>query len=241
MNSFIVNPNASSSRLTIDDNQFCLVIDDFLLEPELAAAHVHQHGKAFELQSRGYPGSLFIPDGSTVKDIYQFFRSRLSREFDFCRSGIKLASVFSLLTLPPEELDWSQRMCHTDPRTEVGHNNLAGLIFLFEDPRLGGTGFYRLRNREVLQQASKIGATDMAGALAYLQAELPMCREPPCYLADSSDVAELIAAVTPRFNRAIFYSGDIPHSARIEAPELLVDEVSKGRLTLNFFASVIPK
>jgi hypothetical protein len=39
----------------------------------------------------------------------------------------------------------------------------------------------------------------------------------------------------------IFYSGDIPHSAYIEEPELLSDDVDVGRLTLNLFASVVPR
>jgi hypothetical protein len=37
------------------------------------------------------------------------------------------------------------------------------------------------------------------------------------------------------------YSGDIPHSACISASELLSENVAVGRLTLNFFASVVPR
>ena len=39
----------------------------------------------------------------------------------------------------------------------------------------------------------------------------------------------------------IFYSGDVPHSAAIASPELLTKDFSKGRLTLNCFASVRPR
>jgi len=66
-------------------------------------------------------------------------------------------------------------------------------------------------------------------------------REPPRYMTESNEIAELICTVPPRFNRFVFYSGDLPHSGAITAPELLSDDPAKGRLTLNLFFSVLPK
>jgi hypothetical protein len=60
-------------------------------------------------------------------------------------------------------------------------------------------------------------------------------------LTESCEVAELLTIIPAQFNRLIFYSGDIPHSAYIEEPELLSDDVDVGRLTLNLFASVVPR
>jgi hypothetical protein len=60
-------------------------------------------------------------------------------------------------------------------------------------------------------------------------------------MTESNDVAELLCTVPARFNRFVFYSGDLPHSAAITAPDLLSDDPRKGRLTLNLFFSVLHK
>jgi hypothetical protein len=39
----------------------------------------------------------------------------------------------------------------------------------------------------------------------------------------------------------VFYSGDIPHTGAVAAPELLSADPRTGRLTLNLFFSVLPK
>jgi hypothetical protein len=59
-------------------------------------------------------------------------------------------------------------------------------------------------------------------------------------MTGSNEIAELLYTVPPRFNRFVFYSGDMPHSAAIAAPELLSDDPRQGRLTLNLFFSVLP-
>jgi hypothetical protein len=56
-------------------------------------------------------------------------------------------------------------------------------------------------------------------------------------MTESTDLAELLTVVPARFNRLVFYDGSLPHSGHITHPELLSDNVSKGRLTLNFFTT----
>jgi hypothetical protein len=56
----------------------------------------------------------------------------------------------------------------------------------------------------------------------------------------SGEIAERLDVVSAKFNRLVFYSGDIPHSAQISSPELLTNDPSEGRLTLNCFASLRP-
>lgn len=241
LSGFEINPEAEIQRVEIRGYQPCLVIDDFLLDVDEAVDFARIHAQEFQMQERGYPGSLFVPAQEKFASVQSFLRTRLSRELGFCRTGINLTSVFSMISKSPKELNWAQRVCHTDPRTEPGHSNLAGLIFLFDDEHLGGTGFYNFRNRRFLEEATKIAEDDMAAALAYLQENIAMYREPARYLTESCEVAELLAVVPPRFNRALFYSGDTPHSANITHPDLLSTEVEQSRLTLNFFASVVPK
>ena len=60
-------------------------------------------------------------------------------------------------------------------------------------------------------------------------------------MAVSNEIAELLFEVPAQFNRFVFYSGDLPHSAHIPRPELLSTDFAEGRLTLNCFASVRPR
>jgi hypothetical protein len=53
----------------------------------------------------------------------------------------------------------------------------------------------------------------------------------------SNDLAELLTVVPARYNRLVFYDGASAHNGYILHPELLSDDLSKGRLTLNFFST----
>jgi hypothetical protein len=64
---------------------------------------------------------------------------------------------------------------------------------------------------------------------------------PPCYITQSNEIAELVDEVPAKYNRLLFYSGDMPRSAQISSPQLLSTDLGKGRLTLNCFASVRPR
>ena len=48
-----------------------------------------------------------------------------------------------------------------------------------------------------------------------MQTHFKVFREPPRYMTDSNDVAELLYTVPPRFNRFVFYAGDLPHSGAV--------------------------
>jgi hypothetical protein len=73
-----------------------------------------------------------------------------------------------------------------------------------------------------------------------LEERVPPYRKPPVYMTESTEIAERLDLVEARYNRLVFYSGDIPHSAQISAPQLLTSDIRSGRLTLNCFASVRP-
>jgi len=238
---FRINPNLTIIEQPIADGQFCVIVDNFLLDPQDIVAYAREHAGEFERQPKGYPGVLMDIDNHRLSDVNRFIRAEMSRRFSFCRGDIHHSAHISMTTLRPDELNWGQRYCHTDPRTESDRLNFAALLYLFEDEALGGTSFYRWKEVDILQRAATIGETDGAGALAFLQQHFEMFREPPSYMTGSNVVAELLHIVPARFNRLVFYSGDQPHSAYITAPELLSDDVLTGRLTLNCFVSVVPK
>jgi hypothetical protein len=147
----------------------------------------------------------------------------------------------SLLTSPADQLSLMQRICHIDPNADAGRAKFAALVYLFGDERLGGTSFYRWRNEELVWKGVGLLRRDAAQGEDFLKQHFTTFREPPRYMTESNDVAELLHTVPARFNRFVFYSGDTPHTGAITAPELLSADPKKGRLTLNLFFSVLPK
>lgn len=235
-----LNPQATLRREQITARDFCVIVDDFLAEPSALVDYARTHPAEFGHPNVGYPGVQIRANDDSMAEIYRFVRSRLSREYAFMRGRIGIRSLLSLLTLPPEQLSFAQRICHIDPHAGDGRAKYAALIYLFDDARLGGTSFYRWRNEPLVWEGVKLLRSDAAQGEAFMKQHFETLRGPPSYMTGSNDVAELVYTVPPRFNRFVFYSGDLPHTGAVEAPELLSGDPTKGRLTLNLFFSVLP-
>ena len=199
-----------------------------------------KHSQQFTAPLKSYPGLVAEIDADALHDIQRYVKSTMARHFAFLRGGLNMSTMLSMTTLKPDELSTLQRLCHSDPRTRKNRENYAGLLYLFEDESLGGTGFYRWRDRPTMEKATALESQNPDAALEFLQEHYPTFREPACYITESNEIAELVEVIPARFNRWIFYSGDLPHSAYISAPDKLSDDFTKGRLTLNCFASVVP-
>ncbi len=235
-----INLEAVIREHRIDDHQSCYVVDDFFENPDDLVQHAAANRALFEMPKRSYPGLVLDLDPAQCGEVHRFIRFRMSRLFAYGRSGLKYSAQLSLTTLQPEEFSWIQRLPHTDPRPDPRRMNYALLVYLFGDDKLGGTGFYRWRNREFLERAAALQREDPGGGLDIVRTRYPMFDEPARYMTESNDVAELLTKVQAKFNRMICYSGEVPHSAYIEDASLLSDDCNKGRLTFNAFASVIP-
>ena len=236
-----VNPDAVVEQHPINDELFAVVVDDFLFNPDDVVDFADAHSSEFEMFERSYPGSTLDLDELSVWELHQFWRSKLSRRFSFTRGDINDTWQLSLTTLQPEDFTWIQRLCHMDPRTAEGRDNFASVIYLFENPELGGTGFYRYRDRKFWESMYARQLDDPRGGLSIVETRYAMFREPPKYMTESNEVAELLAMIPAKFNRMISYSGDVPHSAFITDASLLSEDCKTGRLTLNCFVSVWPK
>jgi hypothetical protein len=236
-----INPNLEITMVRLGDDITCVCIDDFLANPQDAVDYVREHADEFVTQQRAYPGVVMPVPDRPMEALYRFIRNEMSRLFSFCRGGIDFHTQFSMTTLQPEDFTWIQRLCHTDPRLSRDRANFAALLYLFENPDLGGTGFYRWRDPDFWADMCARQIDDPAAGLDELQQRFRMFRDPPCYMTDSNEAAELLDVAPARFNRLIFYSGDVPHNAFIRRPELLSADPAEGRLTLNCFASVLPK
>lgn len=235
-----VNSDAAISTVLIGDGHKAIVVDDFLKDPQSVIDHAVAYADRFEYPPASYPGGVLQVPMAATDQLLRYLRREMTKHFPIRRGGQQLITLLSMTTFQPDELSNLQRLCHTDPRTQENRANYACLVYLFEDESLGGTGFYRWKQRELLEQATALEQEDPLKALAFLQKHFAFYNEPASYLTDSNDAAELLEVVPAKFNRFVFYSGDVPHSAHIEHPEKLSKDFRKGRLTLNGFASVVP-
>jgi len=225
----------------LSTGQSVAVIDDFLAAPDELRAYAAAQASEFFMPEQSYPGILLNLDAHPMHDIYRFIRFELGPRFSFLRGGARFSSMLSMTTLPPDQLSNLQRLCHSDPPATGTQANFAFVLYLFKNEKLGGTGFYRWKEREAITEATALENDDPGKALTFLQERFPTFNEPPCYITQSTEIAEQLDVVPAKYNRLVFYSGDIPHSAQISSPELLSTDVNNGRLTLNCFASVRSK
>ena len=238
-----INTDASIRQETISDDQHCVIVDDFLQDPHELVEFAGRHASEFSKPESGYPGQQLHVNDAAMTYILGFIRSRMTNHFPFFRGGMNLWALLSMVTMQPDQLSLLQRFCHTDPIPSPGRTIYAGLVYLFENEGLGGTGFYRWIESAIAvrHKAADIERDDPDKARAFLQEHLPTYRKPACYMTESNEIAERLCTIPARFNRLIFYSGAVPHSGAITAPELLSTDFRKGRLTLNIFADVLPK
>lgn len=240
--SIAINSSAEIRHEAISTNQHCVVVDDFLLNPHEVVDFAADHAGEFSKAKSFYPGLFLEVNDDAMSDIYRFIRFQMTRHFPFLRGSLKFASFLSMVTLRPDELSPVQRICHIDPTPDPDRATYAALLYLFENSELGGTGFFRYSKRyELMKEVEALEREDPDKARKYVLQNFPTFREPARYMTESNEIAELLRTIPARFNRLIFYSGQIPHSAAITAPELLSSDVRRGRLTLNIFADALPK
>jgi hypothetical protein len=237
---FRLNPDMTITEQRIGDVARCFIADDFFRNPEEIVSLAARQRSQFEMPQRSYPGLVLDLDQDMCSELNRFIRSRMNRLFGYARAGVKASAQLSLTTLQPEDFTWVQRLPHTDPRPEAGRRNFALLVYLFRDEALGGTGFYRLRDERFWGEVVPLQFKDPEAGLERVMERYPMFSNPPQYITESNDAAELLTMVPARFNRMICYSGEVPHSAYIREAQRLSDDCERGRLTLNAFASVIP-
>lgn len=225
------NPRPRLDLVDIGDGHRCLVVDDALIEPEAWVDFAAAHAAAFnERPNNGFPGPELHLPANALTSLDDFFAVH-ARRLIGGRRTVRRYARFSLVTRAPQALSPWQWFCHTD-RLEDGPGQVVGasVLYLFQDPGLGGTGFYRPRRAQ-----GYISALVKASATLSPEEFAERSGIARGYMTDSNEWFERVAGVPAAFNRLILYPGHVFHSGDIHAPEKLSADPRQGRLTLNGF------
>jgi Family of unknown function (DUF6445) len=225
------NPKPRIERLDLGGGAECWMVDDVLLEPEALVERAVAGRTFFELAPHNaYPGLEWRMGNEVSGPLHDYFMLHI-RGLLQARRTVSMYSRLSLATLQPSQLQPLQRICHRDRFGVAGDQSVAACtLYLFKDPRMGGTSFFAPRQNPELTNTliRQWHAMDNASFTRVVGS-------PPNYLTASNDYFELLHAVPAKFNRAVFYDGSIFHSSHIERADLLSADPACGRLTLNGF------
>ncbi len=225
------NPSPTIQIIENAGQKPCVVIDDFLIDPDLMVDAAVRYKDGFSpAPFNAYPGiEMPAPDALSAR-LDEFFAQHV-RSLLGGRRTLSMHSRLSMVTLQPHELAPLQRVCHRDRlATTADQCVAASVLYLFKDADLGGTSFYA--PRQPLDETNRLIASWNTMSAAEMTASLGA---EPGYLNASNRYFALLATVPARFNRIIFYDGGLFHSSHVTHPELLNPEPDQGRLTLNGF------
>lgn len=231
------NPKPKLEIIEIEGERPCLVIDDFMSDPDgwvSRAESFHRHFKKPE--HNAYPGhELRMPEEIT-QALAEAMRPWFKHYFGV-RRILDAYSRLSMVTRKPDELEPRQWICHRDRlRVAPGRIALASVLYLFKDTDLGGTKLYRPR-----QSASATDILVHDSSTLDSAAFSSKYRLQPGYLTGSNAYFEEVLDIPAKWNRLVVYDGMIFHSADIRHPERMLDDPKHGRLSLNgFFTGRLP-
>lgn len=227
----LFRPNPTVRRIPLFDGQECLVVDDALVEPAAMVAWACARRADFRPTGHAYPGvELWLDDRHTAQ-LADFFMAHPGPVLG-AASVVNAACRASLVSVPPASLAPLQRICHRDNRgVPEGERMFASVLYLFEDPALGGTSFYRARRPQPEVEALVHDSRVLRGPA--FEARYPELGSG--YMVEGNDWFERVASVPARFNRIVFYDGGVFHSGDICCPDRMSADPAAGRLTINGF------
>jgi hypothetical protein len=227
----LLNPHPQISVVPIFDGRQCVIIDDFMLEPEVLVDYAARNHAFFKEDSRNYYPGPELPLGGTFPARVQDCFLQHARTLLKARRMISMVSRLSLVTRHPIQVLPAQRLPHQDSAgLPAGQGMAAMVLYLFKDERFGGTSFFKPRvpMPEITALLQEFKRQELAG-------ETLPADESPTFAIGSSRYFEKVLTITPRYNRAIFYDGAVFHSGDLHAPELMKNDPLTGRLTVNAF------
>ncbi|MEO9635404.1 MAG: DUF6445 family protein [Parasphingorhabdus sp.] len=209
-----VKPNDGSIAETkLIGQKPVLIIDDVLEQVRELREAVAKLEHKFGPPKNAYPGVRMAAEN--FAPAFRLLFSRYVKDtFGLIDRYSQFKSYYSLTMSPEQELASEQTRPHrdfaiNDPRVVA----IAGIIYLFDDPRLGGTAFYEKLTDDNVSKLPR-GAGYQIATDSFFKLE------------DSCEA---------KLNRCIIFDATRYHSGHIARPDLLNSGILKGRLTLNFF------
>jgi Family of unknown function (DUF6445) len=219
--------------VTLTNGQQAYVIDNFCTKPELWLQLAQDNRALFRdagaLDKIGYPGIELIVPEQINQALVEFFMLHIRRLTE-TRREIYSVSRLSMVTLRPAQLSPAQCICHRDIARQSGGRMTASVLYLSDNPAQGGTSFYR--PTQSLEVTAQLVQDSLSLTAAAFTQRYGLAQN---YMLESNQWFEKIGSVKAKYNRIVFYSGDIYHSADIAQPQWLSDDPATGRLTLNGF------
>jgi Family of unknown function (DUF6445) len=225
------NPNPQIEHVRFAQNVSCFVIDNAVAEPEKLIELAVQYRDQLQPQPfNAYPGLLFPTPDEITNKLDEFFMLHI-RSLLGARRTLRMHSRLSMVTLPPEQLEPRQSICHRDSQGVPDNQCIAAsVLYLFKDEALGGTSFF-VPKKSAHETALLIHDSGTMTREAFRTTR----GIAPGYFTDSNEYFERVGTVPAKFNRMIFYDGAIFHSGDIAAPEKMSTDPAAGRLSLNGF------
>lgn len=230
------NPQAKAQALHFGDRA-CVVVDNALAEPLALRALAAKHWPAFEApKANAFPGpELALPEAGA----WAFTEAMLAHAADHL--GVSAAQEhvhrvyarLSVVTRAASELDPIQRLCHRDRlNAPPGTRVVAGVLYLFDAPSLGGTNFFEPTDAALadarMAHAARFSHEDLDGQIGGQRG----------YMCESNAWFRHVGTVDAAFNRLIVYDGSLFHGSAIQDSTLLRPDPERGRLAVNVFAVV---
>ena len=226
-----LTPNPTIQTIALSNGQQVFVIDDFVQNPQALVSLAQSVSHQFHTPAgHPYPGPQLSLANDMAAQLDAYFDQHLRTRL---KAGPSLASYgrFSRVTQDSATLGAAQRICHTDDsQIETGQMMSAAVHYLFQDPQLGGTVFFRSLMSDAATQEFMRDAGSMDGGTFGSKYGIPAC-----YMTQSNRYFEVIGRVPAKWNRAVFYDGSIFHSGDIQWSSPTGYQVGMGRLTVNAF------
>ena len=223
------------TRIVGNEKTPVVIIDEPVQSTEGLIRHALQRAEFDDAGDSSYPGIRADLPSAYANALGPQLIGLISHVFKIPSSARPhlVHQLFSLVTLPPGELEPLQRLPHTDNRSPF---YFATVHYLNAGDH-GGTGFFRHRPTGFERITNERYASFKDAETAHIAAQGAPADK---YIDATDDHYELIADVDYQPNRMAIYPGNILHSGLIRPDRDIDADPATGRLTANLFFYFTP-
>jgi hypothetical protein len=232
-----VNPHGNLQLIRLGREQTpAIIIDDFLVETDPVIEHACGDHAYQPDNTSAYPGLRApLPKSYVItilNGIYRLLFGVYSVPSDLNMRPIN--SVYSLVTIPEENLMVPQRVPHYDSTRPF----YLAILHYLAPGEFADTGLFRHRPTGFENIRDNRLDTYVASREAHAQRHgVP----PAQYIRGSTDQYEMFDKIDYRPNRLVVYPGTLLHSILVEPERDVSTDPATGRLTANIFVDFQPQ